>query len=105
MQLDALINRGNSGCPTFNQQGQVIGINTAIYSPNGGSVGIGFAIPANMAKTVVQQLREHGKVDRGWLGVQIQEITPEIAGSLGLKGEHGALVADVTPDSPAAQAG
>src|SRR5258708_6189270 len=75
LQLDAPINRGNSGGPTFNQQGQVIGINTAIYSPNGGSVGIGFAIPSNLAKTVVAQLREHGKVDRGWLGVQIQEMT------------------------------
>ena len=105
LQLDAPINRGNSGGPTFNLSGQVIGINTAIYSPNGGSVGIGFAIPANMAKTVVQQLREHGKVDRGWLGVQIQEITPDIASSLGLKSEHGALVADVNPNSPAAKAG
>jgi serine protease Do len=83
----------------------VIGINTAIYSPNGGSVGIGFAIPSNLAKTVIAQLREHGKVDRGWLGVQIQEMTPEIAGSLGLPNEHGALVSDVTPDSPAAHAG
>jgi serine protease Do len=105
LQLDAAINRGNSGGPTFNQQGQVIGINTAIYSPNGGSVGIGFAIPSNLAKTVIAQLREHGKVDRGWLGVQIQEMTPEIAGSLGLPNEHGALVSDVTPDSPAAHAG
>jgi len=105
LQLDAPINRGNSGGPTFNQQGQVIGINTAIYSPNGGSVGIGFAIPANLAKTVVAQLREHGKVDRGWLGVQIQQMTPEIASSLGLKDEHGALVSDVTPNSPAARAG
>jgi serine protease Do len=105
LQLDAPINRGNSGGPTFNQQGQVIGINTAIYSPNGGSVGIGFAIPSNLAKTVVGQLREHGKVDRGWLGVQIQQMSPEIASSLGLTGERGALVADVTPDSPAARAG
>jgi serine protease Do len=105
LQLDAAINRGNSGGPTFNQQGQVIGINTAIYSPNGGSVGIGFAIPSNLAKTVVAQLREHGKVDRGWLGVQIQQMTPEIATSLGLKNDHGALVSDVTPNSPAAGAG
>jgi serine protease Do len=106
LQLDAPINRGNSGGPTFNQQGQVIGINTAIYSPNGGSVGIGFAIPSNLAKTVVAQLREHGKVDRGWLGVQIQEMTPEIASSLGLKNDHsGAIVADVGADSPAAKAG
>ena len=105
LQLDAAINRGNSGGPTFTQQGQVIGINTAIYSPNGGSVGIGFAIPSNLAKTVVAQLREHGKVDRGWLGVQIQQMTPEIASSLGLSSERGALVADVTPNSPAARAG
>ncbi len=105
LQLDAAINRGNSGGPTFTQQGQVIGINTAIYSPNGGSVGIGFAIPSNLAKSVVAQLREHGKVDRGWLGVQIQQMTPEIASSLGLPSEHGALVADVTPNSPAARAG
>jgi serine protease Do len=105
LQLDAAINRGNSGGPTFTQQGQVIGINTAIYSPNGGSVGIGFAIPSNLAKTVIAQLREHGKVDRGWLGIQIQQMTPEIASSLGLPGEHGALVSDVMADSPAARAG
>jgi serine protease Do len=105
LQLDAAINRGNSGGPTFTQDGQVIGINTAIYSPNGGSVGIGFAIPSNLAKNVVAQLREHGKVDRGWLGVQIQQMTPEIASSLGVANERGALVADVTSDSPAARAG
>jgi serine protease Do len=105
LQLDAAINRGNSGGPTFTQDGQVIGINTAIYSPNGGSVGIGFAIPSNLAKSVIAQLREHGKVDRGWLGVQIQQMTPAIASSLGLPSERGALVADVTPDSPAAKAG
>jgi serine protease Do len=105
LQLDAAINRGNSGGPTFTQQGQVIGINTAIYSPNGGSVGIGFAIPSNLAKSVVAQLREHGKVDRGWLGVQIQQMTPEIAGGLNLPSERGALVSDVTADSPAARAG
>jgi serine protease Do len=105
LQLDAAINRGNSGGPTFDQQGQVVGINTAIYSPNGGSVGIGFAIPSNLAKTVVAQLREHGKVDRGWLGVQIQQMTPEIASSLGMPSERGALVSDVTPNSPAALAG
>ena len=105
LQLDAAINRGNSGGPTFNLNGQVIGINTAIYSPNGGSVGIGFAIPSSLAKPVIEQLREHGKVDRGWLGVQIQEVTPEIARGLGLPKEGGALVADVTPGSPAAKAG
>jgi serine protease Do len=105
LQIDAPINRGNSGGPTFNLDGQVIGINTAIYSPNGGSVGIGFAVPSNVAKTIVAQLEEHGKVSRGWLGVQIQEITPAIAASLGLHSEHGALVALVTPNSPGAKAG
>jgi serine protease Do len=105
LQIDAPINRGNSGGPTFNLNGQVIGINTAIYSPNGGSVGIGFAIPSNAAKRIVAQLEAHGKVSRGWLGVQIQQVTPAIAASLGLKQEHGALVAVVTPDSPGARAG
>jgi serine protease Do len=105
LQIDAPINRGNSGGPTFNLNGQVIGINTAIYSPNGGSVGIGFAVPSNVAKTVVTALEEHGKVERGWLGVQIQPVTPAIAASLDLKGDHGALVALVTPDSPSAAAG
>src|SRR5713101_3581348 len=105
LQIDAPINRGNSGGPTFNMNGEVIGINTAIYSPNGGSVGIGFAVPSNVAKTVVAQLESGGKVSRGWLGVQIQEVTPAIAASLGLTGEHGALVAVVTPHSPGAKAG
>jgi serine protease Do len=105
LQIDAPINRGNSGGPTFNLNGQVIGINTAIYSPNGGSVGIGFAVPSNAAKSIVAQLEEHGKINRGWLGVQIQEVTPAIAASLGLHSEHGALVAVVTPDGPAAKAG
>ena len=105
LQIDAPINRGNSGGPTFNLDGEVIGINTAIYSPNGGSVGIGFAVPSNVAKAVAAQLKEHGKISRGWLGVQIQEVTPAIAASLGLLGEQGALVAVVTPDSPGAAAG
>jgi serine protease Do len=105
LQIDAPINRGNSGGPTFSLNGQVIGINTAIYSPNGGSVGIGFAVPSNVAKTVVADLEKSGKVERGWLGVQIQEVTPVIASSLGLKSDHGALVAMVTPDSPGAAAG
>jgi serine protease Do len=105
LQLDASINRGNSGGPTFNLNGEVIGINTAIYSPNGGSVGIGFAIPSSLAKPVIDQLKAHGKVQRGWLGVQIQEVTPEIAKNLGLPKPEGALVADVTDDSPAAKAG
>jgi len=105
LQIDAPINRGNSGGPTFNLQGQVIGINTAIYSPNGGSVGIGFAIPSSIASRVITQLREHGKVERGWLGVQIQQVTPAIAASLGLHDGEGALVAVVTPNSAAAKAG
>jgi serine protease Do len=105
LQIDAPINRGNSGGPTFNLKGEVIGINTAIYSPNGGSVGIGFAVPSNVAKNVVDQIESHGKVTRGWLGVQIQQVTPPIAASLGLTSDHGAIVAAVTASSPAAQAG
>ncbi|HZT87593.1 MAG TPA: DegQ family serine endoprotease [Stellaceae bacterium] len=105
LQIDAPINRGNSGGPTFDLHGRVIGINTAIYSPSGGSVGIGFAIPSNIAKNVVDQLEKSGHVTRGWLGVSIQGITPSIAKGLGLSSESGALVASVTPDSPAAKAG
>ena len=105
IQTDAAINRGNSGGPMFNAAGEVIGINTAIFSPSGGSVGIGFAIPSNLAKTVVAQLREYGKTRRGWLGVRIQAVTPEIAESLGLQQHKGALVASVTPNGPAAKAG
>ncbi|HET6185328.1 MAG TPA: DegQ family serine endoprotease [Acetobacteraceae bacterium] len=102
IQTDAPINRGNSGGPLFNMDGQVIGINTAIYSPSGGSIGIGFAIPSNMARQVVAQLREYGHPRRGWLGVRIQEVTPDIAESLGLKGgARGALVAGVLPNGPA----
>jgi serine protease Do len=105
LQVDAPINRGNSGGPTFDLAGQVVGINTAIYSPSGGSVGIGFAIPSQLAKYVVNQLEENGKVTWGWLGVAIQNVTPSIAQSLGLEHPEGALVASVTPDSPAAKAG
>jgi serine protease Do len=105
LQIDAAINRGNSGGPTFDLDGRVIGINTAIYSPNGGSVGIGFAIPANLARPVVEQLEAHGKVERGWLGVEIQPVTPEIAQSFGLAKAAGALVAAVSTDGPAARAG
>jgi len=105
LQLDASINRGNSGGPTFNLDGQVIGINTAIYSPNGGSVGIGFAIPSNAAQPVIAQLRASGHVDRGWLGVQIQPLSSNLANALGLKSTRGALVAAVQPDSPALKAG
>ncbi len=105
LQIDAPINRGNSGGPTFDLSGQVIGINTAIYSPNGGSVGIGFAIPSNVAEPLVMQIEKHGKVTRGWLGVQIQQVTPAIAANLGLPNENGALIALVTPHSPGARAG
>lgn len=105
LQLDAAINRGNSGGPTFGLDGRVLGINTAIYSPNGGSVGIGFAIPANIARTVVEQLKATGKVERGWLGVMIQGLTPELAESVGLDHAKGVLVADVSADSPAAKGG
>jgi len=105
LQIDAPINRGNSGGPLFDSTGRVIGINTSIYSPSGGNVGIGFAIPANMAKEVIAQLEKNGSVARGWLGVQIQPVTQEIADSLGLKEDEGALVTSVIPDSPAAEAG
>jgi serine protease Do len=105
LQIDAAMNRGNSGGPTFDLKGSVIGINTAIYSPNGGSVGIGFAIPANRARPVIEQLKEHGKVARGWLGVQIQPVTAEIARNVGLANPAGALVAKVGAGSPAAAAG
>jgi serine protease Do len=103
LQIDASINRGNSGGPTFNLNGQVIGINTAIYSPNGGSVGIGFAVPSSMAKPIIAQLKAKGSVSRGWLGVHIQQVTPEIAESLGLDVTRGALVSKIEPKSPAAQ--
>lgn len=105
IQIDAPINRGNSGGPTFNMQGKVIGMNTLIYSPSGGSVGIGFAIPASTIHDVIDQLKAHGKVSRGYLGVLIQSITPEIASSLGNKDMKGAIVASVVPDSPAAKSG
>jgi serine protease Do len=105
LQIDAPINRGNSGGPLFDSTGKVIGINTAIYSPSGGNVGIGFAIPANMARDVVAQLQKNGTVERGWLGVQIQPVTQEIADSLGLKEDEGALVTSVMPESPAEEAG
>jgi len=104
LQTDASINRGNSGGPMFNLKGEVIGVNTAIYSPSGGSVGIGFAVPSNLAKPVVMQLAEFGKTRRGWLGVKIQTVTDEIADGLGLKNVSGALIASVTPKGPAEKA-
>lgn len=105
IQIDAPINRGNSGGPSFNLKGQVVGINTAIYSPSGGSVGIGFDIPSNLAKYVIGQLKAHGHISWGWLGVAVQNVTPTIARSLDLSHPEGALVAAVTPDSSAAKAG
>ncbi len=104
IQIDAPINKGNSGGPTFNLKGEVVGVNTAIYSPSGGSVGLGFAIPAQTVEMVVAQL-EHGGVKRGYLGVQIQPVTQDIADGLGLKSTDGALVAETQPDTPAAAAG
>jgi len=105
IQIDAPINTGNSGGPLFDGDGKVIGINTAIYSPNGGSIGIGFAIPSNAAQKVVAELQEHGSVRRGWLGVAIQPVTPDVAESLNLKKAEGALVASVSAGSPAAKGG
>jgi serine protease Do len=105
IQTDAPINRGNSGGPLFDMAGNVVGINSAIFSPSGGSVGIGFAIPSNMARQVIDQLRQYGQTRRGWLGVRIQQVTADIAEGLGLPSTEGALVADVTANSPAAKAG
>ena len=105
IQTDAPINRGNSGGPLFNLQGEVIGVNTAIYSPSGGSVGIGFAIPSSLAEGIVNQLIDYGKTVRGWLGVRIQTVTSDLAESLGLDRPYGALVATIIPDSPAEKSG
>lgn len=101
IQTDASINQGNSGGPLFNMKGEVIGINTAIYSRSGGSIGIGFAVPANLAKSVVAQLREFGRARRGWLGVRIQQVTAEIAESVGLKEVVGAMIAGTNEGGPA----
>ena len=105
IQTDAAINRGNSGGPLINMKGEVIGINTAIFSPTGASVGIGFASPSNLAQSVINDLNEFGRTRRGWLGVKIQTVTPEIAESLGLDKARGALVAELVDDSPAKKAG
>ncbi len=105
IQIDAPVNKGNSGGPTFDVDGNVIGVNTAIFSPSGGSVGIAFAIPASTVKSVVAQLKDKGTVTRGWIGVQIQPVTPEIAESIGLKKTEGALVSEPQANAPAAKAG
>ena len=104
IQTDAAINRGNSGGPLFNMDGQVIGVNTAILSPNGGSIGIGFSMASNVVSKVVQQLKDFGETRRGWLGVRIQDVTPDVAEAMGLKDPKGALVTDV-PDGPAKDGG
>jgi serine protease Do len=105
LQIDAPINRGNSGGPLFDANGKVVGINTAIFSPSGGSVGIGFAIPATLAEPVIAELKRDGRVERGWLGVHIQSISEDIAETLGMEEDEGALISQVEPDSPAALAG
>ena len=102
IQTDAAINKGNSGGPLFDVKGEVVGVNSAIYSPNGGSVGVGFAIPSNIVKTVVAQLKTDGSVKRGWLGVSIQNVTPDIAEASGLKDTKGAIIADVSSNGPSA---
>jgi serine protease Do len=105
IQIDAPVNKGNSGGPAFNMQGEVVGVNTAIYSPSGGNVGIAFSIPAATVKSVIAQLKDKGSVSRGWIGIQIQPVTQDIADSMGLKQAEGALVADPQKDGPAAKAG
>jgi serine protease Do len=105
IQIDAPVNKGNSGGPAFNTEGEVMGVNTAIYSPSGGSVGIAFSIPASTVKSVIAQLKDKGSVSRGWIGVQIQPVTADIADSLGLKKAEGALVAEPQANGPAAKAG
>jgi serine protease Do len=105
IQIDAPVNKGNSGGPTFDTDGNVIGVNTAIFSPSGGSVGIAFAIPSDTVNSVIAQLKEHGSVTRGWIGVQIQPVTQDIAESLGLKKAEGALVAEPQANGPAQKAG
>src|SRR6476661_8544354 len=105
IQIDAPVNKGNSGGPAFDANGEVMGVNTAIYSPSGGSVGIAFSIPASTVKSVIAQLRDKGTVSRGWIGVQIQPVTADIADSLGMKKAEGALVAEPQANGPAAKAG
>jgi serine protease Do len=105
IQTDAPINPGNSGGPLLDEQGSVVGINTAIFSQSGGSIGIGFAVPINLAKRLLPQMQKEGHVTRGWLGVTLQKLTPDLAESLKAEPGRGALVSAVTPESPAARAG
>src|SRR5437879_9076972 len=105
IQIDSAINKGNSGGPTFDLNGNVIGVNTAIFSPSGGSVGIGFDVPAETAKSAVAELKDKGHVTRGWIGVQLQSITPAIGETLGMKQARGAIVDEPQAGSPAAKAG
>jgi len=105
IQTDASINPGNSGGPLFNLRGEVVGVNTAIFSPSGGNIGIGFAVPSRLARNVVEDLRDDGRIERGWLGVSLQNLNPELAAALGLENPQGALVAGIEPGSPAAQSG
>jgi serine protease Do len=105
IQTDAPINRGNSGGPLFDVNGMVVGVNSAIFSPSGGSVGIGFAIPSNMVREVIAQLEKYGEARRGWLGVRVQNLTDDIAEGMGIPGTQGALVANITPGGPAAKGG
>ncbi|WP_025300867.1 Do family serine endopeptidase [Candidatus Endolissoclinum faulkneri] len=105
IQVDAAINRGNSGGPLFNIDGQVVGMNTAIFSPNGANIGLGFSVPSNQARAIVSEILEHGTVERGFIGIRIQPITKDIAASLGLSSNKGALVADVDPSGPAGKSG
>jgi serine protease Do len=105
IQIDAAVNKGNSGGPTFNLDGEVVGVNTSIISPSGGNVGIAFAVPADIVRDVVAQLKKNGSVSRGWLGVQIQSVSEDMAASLGLEEAHGAIVGKLTRNSPALKAG
>ena len=105
LQTDAAINKGNSGGPLFNMNGEVVGVNTAIISPTGGSIGIGFAVPSDTVAGVIDQLKQYGQVRRGWLGVKIQSVTNDIAETLGVPENSGALVSAVTPEGPAAKGG
>jgi serine protease Do len=105
IQIDAPVNEGNSGGPTFNVRGEVVGVNTAIYSSSGGSVGVAFDIPAETVRSIVEQLKDKGRITRGWIGVEMQAVTPTVAEALGLKKAQGALVAKVEPDGPAARQG